>query len=59
MVYDDGLGGRVRAFVGDDARISERKMFGGLCCGQPQYVRVRVVERSRTGGAEASPSDSD
>ena len=31
MAYDEALADRVRALIGDDPRLSERKMFGGLC----------------------------
>jgi TfoX/Sxy family transcriptional regulator of competence genes len=31
VAYDEALAHRVRALVGDDPRLSERKMFGGLC----------------------------
>ena len=31
MAYDEALAERVRALIGDDPRLSERKMFGGLC----------------------------
>lgn len=30
MAFDEGLAERIRAVVGDDPRVSERKMFGGL-----------------------------
>lgn len=30
MAYDEGLAERVRTLLGDDADVSERKMFGGL-----------------------------
>ena len=30
MAYDEGLANRIRSAVGDDAAISEKKMFGGL-----------------------------
>lgn len=31
MAYDEGLAERVRGVIGEDPRLSERKMFGGLC----------------------------
>ena len=31
MAYNEKLAGRVRAIVGEDPALSERKMFGGLC----------------------------
>jgi TfoX/Sxy family transcriptional regulator of competence genes len=31
MAYDEALAERVRALIGDDPRLTERKMFGGLC----------------------------
>ena len=31
MAYDETLAERVRAIMGDDPRLRERKMFGGLC----------------------------
>ncbi len=31
VAYDEALAERVRAVIGDDPRLSERKMFGGLC----------------------------
>jgi TfoX/Sxy family transcriptional regulator of competence genes len=31
MAYDEILAERVRALIGLDPRLSERKMFGGLC----------------------------
>ena len=31
MAYNEDLAERVRAIIGDDPRLSERKMFGGLC----------------------------
>jgi TfoX/Sxy family transcriptional regulator of competence genes len=30
MAYDEGLAQRIRDHLGDDPRIDERKMFGGL-----------------------------
>jgi len=30
MAYDEELAGRIRALIGDDPAVSERKMFGGL-----------------------------
>ena len=29
-MYDEELAGRIRALIGDDPAVSERKMFGGL-----------------------------
>lgn len=31
MAYDEGLAHRLRELLGDDAAVSEKKMFGGLC----------------------------
>jgi hypothetical protein len=31
MAFDDGLAERIRAHLGDDPGVAERKMFGGLC----------------------------
>ena len=31
MAYSEDLAERVRGVIGDDPRLSERKMFGGLC----------------------------
>jgi TfoX/Sxy family transcriptional regulator of competence genes len=31
MGFDEGLAERARALIGTDGRMSERKMFGGLC----------------------------
>jgi TfoX/Sxy family transcriptional regulator of competence genes len=31
MAFDEGLAERIRGLILDDPRISERKMFGGLC----------------------------
>jgi hypothetical protein len=31
MAYDEGLAGRIRDLAADQAELSERKMFGGLC----------------------------
>lgn len=30
MAFDEGLAERIRTLLGDDAKVSERKMFGGL-----------------------------
>ncbi len=30
MAYDEGLAERIRSVVGDDRRITEKKMFGGV-----------------------------
>ena len=30
MAYDEELAGRIRALIGDDPAVSEKKMFGGL-----------------------------
>ena len=31
MAYDEGLAERIRDLTADQGRLSERKMFGGLC----------------------------
>jgi TfoX/Sxy family transcriptional regulator of competence genes len=31
VAFDEGLAERVRGLLGSDPRLSERKMFGGLC----------------------------
>ena len=43
MPYDEGLADRVRALIGDDPRLSERKMFGGLCLMLDGNMCVGVV----------------
>ncbi len=43
MAYDEGLADRVRALLGDDPRLSERKMFGGLCVMLSGHMCVGIV----------------
>ena len=50
MAYDEALAERIRALIGADPRVSERKMFGGIafmvggnmCCG---IVRDELMVR--------------
>jgi TfoX/Sxy family transcriptional regulator of competence genes len=43
MAYDEHLAERVRAVIGDDPRLSERKMFGGLCLMIDRNMCVGIV----------------
>ena len=43
MAYSEELAERVRAVIGDDPRLSERKMFGGLCLMVDRNMCVGIV----------------
>jgi TfoX/Sxy family transcriptional regulator of competence genes len=43
MAYSEALADRVRAVMGDDPRLSERKMFGGLCVMVSGHMCVGIV----------------
>jgi TfoX/Sxy family transcriptional regulator of competence genes len=43
MAYDEALADRVRGVIGDDPRLSERKMFGGLCLMVSGHMCVGIV----------------
>ncbi|MSO79340.1 MAG: TfoX family protein [Acidimicrobiia bacterium] len=43
MAYSEELADRVRAVIGDDPRLSERKMFGGLCVMVSGHMCVGIV----------------
>jgi TfoX/Sxy family transcriptional regulator of competence genes len=43
VAYSEALADRVRGVIGDDPRLSERKMFGGLCLMVSGNMCVGVV----------------
>jgi TfoX/Sxy family transcriptional regulator of competence genes len=43
VAYSEALADRVRAVLGDDPRLSERKMFGGLCVMVNGHMCVGIV----------------
>ncbi|HEX5939073.1 MAG TPA: TfoX/Sxy family protein [Dehalococcoidia bacterium] len=62
MAYDEDLAERIRALIGADPRVSERKMFGGIafmvggnmCCG---IVRDELMVRLGPEGYEDALAD--
>jgi TfoX/Sxy family transcriptional regulator of competence genes len=63
MAFDEKLAARIRAHLGKDTRVAERKMFGGIifllqgnmCCGVHRDALIVRVGLEEAGRALAEP----
>jgi TfoX/Sxy family transcriptional regulator of competence genes len=63
MAFDEKLAGRIRAYLGNDTRVAERKMFGGIifllqgnmCCGVHRNALIARLGPEEAGRALSEP----